>query len=110
VPAVLAAADLLVLPSFYEELGTVLIEALQAGLPCVATRVGGIPEAVDDGETGLLVAPGDVEALTRAIQKLLANAELRRALGTQGRKRALERFPAEAMSRSFDELWREALR
>jgi glycogen(starch) synthase len=88
VPAVLAAADLLVLPSFYEELGTVLIEALQAGLPCVATRVGGIPEAVDDGETGLLVAPGDPAALARAIDAVLGDGELAARLAAGARRRA----------------------
>ena len=88
VPAVLASADLLVLPSFYEELGTVLIEAMQAGLPAVASRVGGIPDIVEDGENGLLVAPGDATALARAIDAVLGDPVLSRRLGDGARRRA----------------------
>jgi glycogen(starch) synthase len=88
VPAVLASADLLVLPSVYEELGTVLVEALHAGLPVIASRVGGIPEVVGDGETGLLVPPGDPGALAHAIDTVLGDPELARRLGANGRRRA----------------------
>jgi glycogen synthase len=88
VPAVLAFADVLVLPSFYEELGTVLIEAMQAGLPAVASRVGGIPEIVEDSETGLLVPPGDAGALARAIDAVLGDPDLARRLGDAARRRA----------------------
>jgi glycosyltransferase involved in cell wall biosynthesis len=71
-PAVLAHADMLVLPSLYEELGTVLLEAMQAGLPVVASKTGGIP----DGVNGMFVPPGDPEALARAIDRLLADRDL----------------------------------
>src|SRR5215207_10009421 len=69
-PAVLAHADLLVLPSLYEELGTVLLEARQAALPIVASKTGGIPDVIEDGVNGLLVPPGDPEALARAIDRI----------------------------------------
>ncbi len=61
---------------------------MAAGLPVVASAVGGIPEAVADGETGLLVPPNDPEALAGALGRLLADPELRRRLGAAGRRRA----------------------
>jgi glycogen(starch) synthase len=99
VPALLGSADLLVLPSLYEELGTVLIEALHAGLPVVASRVGGIPEVVEDGVTGLLVPPSDADALARAIDTVLGDAELAARMGAGALQRArgyeLEQVAAE---------------
>jgi glycosyltransferase involved in cell wall biosynthesis len=90
VPAVLASADLLVLPSFYEELGTVLVEAMQVGLPTVASRVGGIPEVVEDGVTGLLVAPEDPAALAAAMDAVLSDPALARRLGANAIRNAPE--------------------
>jgi glycosyltransferase involved in cell wall biosynthesis len=90
VPAVLAAADVLVLPSVYEELGTVLVEALHAGLPVVAARVGGIPAVVEDGVTGLLVAPRDPGALAAAIDRVLGDRELAFRLGAAAAQRAAD--------------------
>ena len=80
IPAVLAHGDVLVLPSRYEELGSVLIEALWSGLPVVASRVGGIPEVVRDGETGILVPPGEPHALAAALNRVLDDPELARHL------------------------------
>jgi glycogen(starch) synthase len=80
VPAVLASLDLLVLPSAYEEMGSILVEAMAAGLPVVASQVGGIPDVVHDGETGLLVPPGDVAALAAALDRLVAETGLRARL------------------------------
>jgi glycogen(starch) synthase len=99
VPALLAAGDLLVLPSRYEELGTVLVEALHAGLPVVASRVGGIPEVVEDGVTGLLVPPGDARALAAAIDAVLGDELLAGRMSAAALRRApayeLERVGAE---------------
>lgn len=83
VPGILASLDVLVLPSAYEEMGSVLVEAMASGLPVVASDVGGIPEAVRDGRTGLLVPPGDVPALAAALDRLAADAPLRARLGEQ---------------------------
>jgi glycosyltransferase involved in cell wall biosynthesis len=99
VPALLAAADALVLPSWQEGLPLVVLEAMAAGVPVVATSVGGTPEAVVDGETGLLVPPRDVPALTAAIDTLLDDPERARRLGEAGRRRVRERFDAAESTR-----------
>jgi glycogen(starch) synthase len=87
-PAAMAHADLLVLPSVYEELGTVLLEAMQAGLPIVASKTGGIPDVIEDGVNGMLVPPGEPEALARAIDRLLADRDLGRRLSEEAQGRA----------------------
>ena len=77
-------------------LPNVLAEAQSQGLACVATRVSAIPELVRDGETGLLVDEGDVEALARALETLIASPARRRALGQAGQARVAESFALEA--------------
>lgn len=89
VPALLASADLLVLPSWVEGLPLVVLEAMAAARPVVATSVGGVPELVADGETGLLVPPRDPEALARAVEAALADGS---RLGAAGRRRVEQRF------------------
>jgi glycosyltransferase involved in cell wall biosynthesis len=96
---VLATADLLVLPSIYEEFGTVLVEALHARLPVVASRVGGIPEIIEDGVNGLLVEPGDPAALAAAIDTVLGDHGLAARFSANAAQRAaayrLDRVGAE---------------
>lgn len=96
VPELLAASDLFVLPSLGDAYPTVLMEAMAAGLPVVSTRVGGIPEIVDDGRTGRLVPPGNAEALARTISELLDSREDREALGRSARAEAERRFSTAA--------------
>lgn len=88
----LAAADIGVLPSFYEGLPLTAVETLAAGVPLVATAVDGTPEVVIDGETGLLVPPGNPGALAEAIGRLAREPGLRRRLAASGRRFVLERF------------------
>jgi glycosyltransferase involved in cell wall biosynthesis len=91
------AFDIFVMSSLTEGLGTSLIDAMACGKPVVATRAGGIPEVVVDGETGFLVAPRDHDAMARAIVSLLKDEALRRRMGEAGRARARVRFSAERM-------------
>ena len=88
IPAVLQSLDVLVLPSRYEEMGSVLVEAMASGLPVVASAVGGIPEIVLDGETGLLVPPGDTAALAQAVDELVGDEERRRRMSRSARQRS----------------------
>lgn len=87
VATLLAGAQIFVLASHWEGLPISILEAMQAGLPVVATDVGGVGEAVADGETGFLVPYGDVPALKQAIEQLLDNAELSAEMGRAGRRR-----------------------
>ncbi|WP_209425027.1 glycosyltransferase family 4 protein [Pararhodobacter sp. SW119] len=91
VKALLNEADMLVLPSFAEGLPVVLMEALASRIPVIATQVAGVSELVRDGETGLLVPPGDVNGLVEALDRLLADPSLCRRLGEAGRAAVLDR-------------------
>src|SRR5712692_2520891 len=91
-PAFLWGLDLFVNPSRAESFGVAALEAAASGLPVVASRVGGLPEIVLDGETGLLVEPEDAMALSEALSILIHSPEQRRALGKAARARAVERY------------------
>jgi glycosyltransferase involved in cell wall biosynthesis len=99
VPALLETLDVVALPSWTEGLPLVLLEAMARGRPVVATTVGGTPELVTDGETGLLVPPRDPEALADALRRVLGDAELARRLGEAARARVAERFSAAEQER-----------
>lgn len=103
----MAAADLFVLSSRREGLPMTLLEAMRAGCAAIGTRIGGIPEAIDDGVTGTLVPAGDAIALGDAIVRTLTDESGRRAQGAAGRARFLERFTAERMVRETERLYRE---
>lgn len=96
VPGLLAGCDVFCLPSSAEGLPLVVLEAMAQARPVVATAVGGTPELVVDGQTGLLVPPGDVEALVRALDALLHDPERARVLGEAGRERVRAEFSADA--------------
>jgi glycosyltransferase involved in cell wall biosynthesis len=101
VPTYLQASDALVLPSHSEGMPQVVLEAMSCGLPVVATRVGGVPEAVLHGETGLLVAAGDVPGLREALRRVTADGDFRRAAGRRGAERARQVFDPEANAATF---------
>ncbi len=105
VPAVLGCADVAVMPSLNEALSNVLLVSMAAGAPVVATRVGGTPEALQDGETGLLVEPGDSGAIAAAVARLLDDRALATRLGRAARVLIETRFSVEQMVRSTENLY-----
>jgi len=105
--AVYAAADVVVLPSWSEELPAVLIEAGLAGLPVVATSVGSVPDIVENGVSGVLVPARNTAMLAEAIDGLLASRERRVAMGEAGRARVGGRFTFEAVIDRWAELLEE---
>ena len=109
IPTVMRAFDIFALTSIYEGLGLVLLEAMAAGVAVAATRVGAIPEVVAEGETGLLVGPGQPEELAAAFQKL-SDSTVRTRMGEAGRQRVLREFTLGRMWRETDRLYEQCLR
>lgn len=103
----LRAGDLFVFPSLFEALGIALVEAAACGLPAVASRTGGIVDVVEDGRSGLLVAPGDAAALAGALAALAADARVREAMGAAARAVALARFDERDVLEGYRALFRE---
>lgn len=102
-----AAADLFVLPSRFEGFGLVYVEAALHGVPSVGYRAGGVPDAILDGETGLLVEPGDIAGLSAAIQRLRLDPELRGRLGARARERARHELTAAQMADRYRAVFAE---
>jgi glycosyltransferase involved in cell wall biosynthesis len=109
IPEILSLLDVFILPSLAEGLGRSLLEAMAAGRAIVASRVGGIPEAVEDGKTGILVPPQDAQALARAIAFLLDNPEQTREMGQAGRRKAEELFDEKKMIDRICSLYEQLL-
>jgi glycosyltransferase involved in cell wall biosynthesis len=110
VAELLAAAHVFVLSSDSEGLPMSVLEAMAAGVPVVATAVGGIPELVADGETGRLVPPRDPAALAAALAAVSADPELRERMGDDGRARAEREFSLAEFRRAHLDVYRAALR
>ena len=104
----LRASWVFTLPSHIEAMPMAVLEAMAAGVPVVATRVGGIPSAVSHGVTGFLVEPRDPAALAQGLDRLLSDAAMRRSMGLAGRARALDHFSAERIVPRIEALWLEA--
>ena len=106
VPDLFSASDAFVLPSLWEGGPLVVLEAMSAGLPVVATDVGDVPTMVRDGESGLVVQPGDTKALARAMARIMELGPEIRKWGEAGRKTVKERFHFSGTQRSLESLYR----
>jgi glycosyltransferase involved in cell wall biosynthesis len=109
VPAILAALDVFCLPSETEGMPMTVLEAMAAGLPVVASNVGGIPEVVEEGRTGLMVPPRAVGALAAALLALAGDPERAREMGRLGRERLLKEFSLEQAVIAYEDVYREAV-
>jgi len=109
IPAVMAALDVMVLFSHSESLPNVVLEAMAAGVPVVASRVGGVPELVRHDETGLLVAPGDEDELAAAVTQLLTQPSVRARYGRRAREVARANFSLEIITRQYEQLYLQVL-
>jgi glycosyltransferase involved in cell wall biosynthesis len=109
VSRLLPAADLFLLTSISEGIPLTLIEAMAAGLPVVSTRVGGVGEVVEDGETGLLVPAGHDKGIAEALARLAGDLAGRQAMGARGRLRADRLFAERSMHDQYRRLYRETL-
>ena len=105
IPDLLALADIFVMPSLFEGLPMALLEAMIAGKAIVASATSGIPEAIESGREGLLVTPGDVGALARALQSLLTDEARRTALGDAAGQRARGEFTVQVMADRYEVLY-----
>ncbi|MCS7263863.1 MAG: glycosyltransferase family 4 protein [Armatimonadetes bacterium] len=109
VPSWVSCFDLFVLPTLWEGMGRVFLEAQAAGVPVIGTKVGGVPDVVKDKITGILVPPNDLDALVKAIETLLTNHELRRQMGYAAFQFASnEEFQVEFMVRKIEEVYNQA--
>ncbi len=108
VPAIMAACDVFVLPSYREGTPRVITEAMASVLPVVATDIAGIPEQVADGESGYLLQPGDAVALSERLGELLDSPERRQAFGERGRER-VTRFSLSQMNQDLDAVYQSLL-
>jgi glycosyltransferase involved in cell wall biosynthesis len=109
IPSVTAALDVAVLPSYREAQGLSILEAMALSRPVVASNVGGIPEMIENGETGLLVPPHDAEALGDAIARLLSDHPLADTLARAGHDLVYERFCVELMVRAIETIYDESV-
>lgn len=105
----LSRANCLVVPSFQENAPLTIAEAMAAGVPVVAAKVGGIPGMVKDGETGLLVNPHNIRSIAEAVQKILSDEPLARSMGLRGREAAEKRFRASVVCEKTLPAYREML-
>jgi glycosyltransferase involved in cell wall biosynthesis len=108
-PALFSQATVFTLPTLQEPFGLAFLDAMACGLPCVGTRIEAVPEIVLDGETGLLVAPGDPVALAGALERLLLDPALARAMGARGRARVLAGCRWQHVGERIERALRDAL-
>lgn len=109
IPELLAQADIFVLSSDWEGMPLSVLEAMASGKPVIATAVGGVPELVENGITGVLVPPSDPDALANAVVNLAKDPEKRASLGAMAQKVAMERFDISRTTHEYEELYRKLL-
>jgi glycosyltransferase involved in cell wall biosynthesis len=109
IPRVLPLLHAFVMPSLYEGFGIAILEAMAAGKPVIATSVGGIPEFVKNGETGLLVNPGDPGALADAMTRVLKEPDLARRMGDKGFEQARDNFGIATVARKHEQVYEACL-
>lgn len=105
IPIIMKSLDVFVLSSVLEPFGRVLVEAMAASKPVIATRAGGVPEIVVEGETGLLISPKNPAELAKAMETLLNNPDKREVMGKKGRLRAEQLFSRERMTENIESLY-----
>lgn len=110
IPETLGAIDIFVLPSSWEGNPLCIMEAMAAGKPVIASRVGGIPDLVENELSGVLVPSDNIDALTQAMNELLKNEIKRQTMGKNAARQAAERFGIESMTKAYEELYAQALR
>jgi glycosyltransferase involved in cell wall biosynthesis len=103
----LSAFDVLALPSLFEGLPVTLLEAMAAGLPVIATRVGGVPEVLEDGVTGFIVEPRDAHQLADKIKEMFENPEMRASMSSAAKDKFVKKFSADTMIRRTEALYSE---
>jgi L-malate glycosyltransferase len=109
IPEVFASMDISVVPSASESLSNAVIESMAAGVPVVATNVGGTPEVISDGETGLLVPPDREDELANVIERFIAQPALRTACAQNGKELAVTRFSLKSVAERYEQLYMEVL-
>lgn len=109
IPEILANCDIFLLTSDSEGFPMVLVEAMASGKPIIATSVGGVPEIVEDGINGILVAPGDSRAFAEAILKLARDDKLREGMGKRGREKAEKEFNMRTVALKYERLYEKLL-
>ncbi len=109
VPKLLAESDVFILPSDWEGVPLTVLEAMAAGKPVIATAVGGVPELVENGVTGILVPPHNSKALAQGILRLAKDPDLRQRMGKAAQERALERFDIARTAREYEALYLKLL-
>jgi N-acetyl-alpha-D-glucosaminyl L-malate synthase BshA len=109
IEALLPLADVFLLPSTHESFGLVALEAMSSGVPVIATRVGGMPEVIEDGVSGFLCDPGDVAGMSEVAMRLAGDPELRRRVGAAARGRAASHFAQAAAVERYEAYYRRLL-
>ena len=105
IPELLKLFDIYVLPSLWEGMPMVLLEAMAAGCPVVATDVGGVSKVITDGENGLLAAPEDPQQLVDGVIKLLSNSDLRQLFIENGLRKFKKKFSSDKMTQQYERLY-----